>query len=158
MTHAMEDMHESIADISAIALSFNDYNNSDDNNTTAGITQHQQQQQQQVWLVASASSRGVFLHVISFDSKMEDDSEKKIVSTRQLTKYATTSVHLQHCLGDSSSNISSRCEMSWRKKECYIFSGSALPRNNKIWVQPLFINNLLLAVAAIMMVMQDQYG
>jgi elongator complex protein 2 len=133
----MEDMHESIADISAIALSFNDYNKSDDNNTTAGITQHHQQQQQQVWLVASASSRGVFLHVISFDSKMEDECEKKIVSTRQLTKYATTSVHLQHCLCDSSSNISSRCEMSWRKKECYIFSGSALPRNNKIWVHTI---------------------
>jgi hypothetical protein len=80
MTHAMEDMHESIADISAIALSFNDYNNSDDNNTTAGITKHHhhQQQQQQVWLVASASSRGIFLHVISFDSKMEDESEKKL--------------------------------------------------------------------------------
>ena len=80
MTHAMEDMHESIAYISAIALSFNDYNNSDDNNTTAGITikHHHHHQQQQVRLVASASSRGIFLHVISFDSKMEDESEKKL--------------------------------------------------------------------------------
>jgi hypothetical protein len=34
-----------------------------------------------LWLVASASSRGIFLHAISFVSRMEEEREIKIVST-----------------------------------------------------------------------------
>ncbi|KAL7537175.1 hypothetical protein ACHAXR_007644 [Thalassiosira sp. AJA248-18] len=93
-------MLESIADISAVCI---------DDGTS--------------WLVATASSKGIFLHISHVDE------DKEAVYSRQIGHHAAASVQLQ-CNNNNNNNDNVVDEM----KECYMFAGSASPRHNKIWV------------------------
>lgn len=89
------------------------------------------------WLVGTASSSGLLLcvsHVGSGDAadeKVVKGEEGGIVHTvyvRQIGHSAASSVHfVKHVANDNiNSNITTQ--------ECFLFAGSASPRNNKVWV------------------------
>eukprot|EP00984_Skeletonema_dohrnii_P003326 scaffold1117_cov187-Skeletonema_dohrnii-CCMP3373.AAC.2 len=84
-----DNLQESIADISAVSLG---------SNTT---------------LVATASSKGIILHLSNIASQQQED-----VYSRQISHHAAASVHF----------------VETSKNECYLFAGSASPRHNKVWV------------------------
>ncbi len=108
-------VHESIADISAAML---------DCRTEQG-------QDSTTLVVATASSRGVLLHVVSHivassissSSMVGNNTKKERVYSRQVSHHAMASVHLQ-------------CQAA-ATKDCYLFAGSAAPRHNKVWVYTL---------------------
>lgn len=75
------------------------------------------------WLVATASSKGIFLHISNVGKE-----EEEIVYTRQVGHHAAASVNLQ-CQTSIGQNDDEE-----RKRECYLFAGSASPRHNKVWV------------------------
>ena len=64
-------------------------------------------------LVATASSKGIILHLSDVTAKQQDN-----VYSRQISRHASASVHFVEKSED----------------ECYLFAGSASPRHNKVWV------------------------
>ena len=88
-------LHESIPSISSINL-----------DTNTGST----------WLIVTASSQGIYLHVTYVVDTAEENIE--MVYTHSLGTHAASSVTILQ----SSIN------------ECYVFAGSASPRHNKVWV------------------------
>ena len=110
-------LQESIADISAINID-------NENNDT-------------VWLVATASSKGIFLHAshVQHDANAETGEENEVeqrschdVHSRQISNHAAASVQLQYQKNDTNTNTNTN------ENECYLFAGSASPRHNKVWV------------------------
>ncbi|KAL3798132.1 hypothetical protein ACHAW5_001184 [Stephanodiscus triporus] len=143
------DMRESIADVSAVALGprrrrrrrrgRDDYDYDDEVSD--------------VWLVATASSKGIFLHASLFSLSSEDDEENDdgkegkddgkeceeegewAVRSLRLSRQAATSVQLQHRRVEGGTR--GRCASmttTLESGECYLFAGSASPRNNRVWV------------------------
>ncbi|KAL7471395.1 hypothetical protein ACHAXS_011684 [Conticribra weissflogii] len=117
-------LEESIADISAISLNANvtTETNLDGENLESS------------WLVASASSQGVILHVshVQFneqinvgDNPKNKNSTTSKVFSKRVNAHAASSVQLKPVGNHNSSK---------GIKECYLFAGSASPRHNKVWV------------------------
>jgi len=106
-----ENLQESIADISAVA-------HREDGN---------------FWmLVATASSKGIFLH-LSNETKGVDDEATTSVFSRQIGHHAAASVHFAPSQTPINNGDCDR-GAAINHKECYLFAGSASPRHNKVWI------------------------
>jgi elongator complex protein 2 len=63
-------------------------------------------------LVATASSKGIIIHLSNLTTQQD------VVYSRQISHHPSASVHF----------------VETSKNECYLFSGTASPRHNKVWV------------------------
>lgn len=119
-------LEESIADISAISL-----------NAHAAIQSNRDGENDSSWLVATASSQGVILHIshVRFQEHNvpRDNPENAAGSTtsqvfsKRVNPHAASSVQLKP-VGKRDSSTPHGLE------ESYLFAGSASPRHNKVWV------------------------
>jgi len=118
-------LEESIADISAISL-----------NAHLPTETNPDGEHDSSWLVASASSQGVILHIshvrLNEQNKGRDKPENARAATSQVfskrvNPHAASSVQMKP-VGKRGSSIHHGIE------ECYLFAGSASPRHNKVWV------------------------
>lgn len=111
------DLQESVADVSAA--------NVDDERGSS-------------WMVATASSKGVFLHLSRVVPTENNEAEESTVS-RTIDRHAAASVRFQRRPKVGSGGSSGDGETT--NDECYLFAGSASPRHNKVWVYTIPIAN-----------------